>query len=320
MKIGVDGGGTKTELILVDERGEIVARHLAPGCNPNIAGPDRAREILLAALHALLTEPSHPTSSFTPHSSPFTLHSVLLCMAGAPEFWQETAALLNAASGSASGLQLPNLNVPLPPLAAVALDDSAPVLELATAGHPGLALHGGTGSFVAARDPYGKIHYAGGLGWRFGDEGGGYEIGRLAIARGLLELQGWSPGTSLAQLLQKHTGLPRDSRAITRWFYQHAEPNRQIVALAPAVLDLAEHGDEYAQLVVRDACLPLLTLAERVAAKLFPVTALAHLPAGLSGPILTHPFVQTLFRARTILPLAPIVEPPIEGVRRLLLR
>ena len=37
LKIGVDGGGTKTECILVDARGEIVARHLAPGCNPNVA-------------------------------------------------------------------------------------------------------------------------------------------------------------------------------------------------------------------------------------------------------------------------------------------
>ena len=251
-------------------------------------------------------------------------------MAGAPDFWQETAALLNATSAapdSASGLQLPTSNFPLArPLprlgAAAATDDSAPVLELATAGHPGLVLHGGTGSFVAARDPSGNVHYAGGLGWRFGDEGSGYEIGRLAIARGLLELQGWSPGTSLAQLIRKHTGLPSDSdsRAITRWFYQHAESNRQIAALAPAVLDLAEHGDEYAQSVVRDACLPLLSLAERVAAKLFPVTALAHLRAGLSGPILTHPFVQTLFRARTVLPLTPITAPPIEGVRRLLCR
>ena len=33
-KIGVDGGGTKTELILVDPAGAGVATHIAPGCNP----------------------------------------------------------------------------------------------------------------------------------------------------------------------------------------------------------------------------------------------------------------------------------------------
>ncbi|ATC63930.1 ATPase [Nibricoccus aquaticus] len=297
-KIGVDGGGTKTELILVDDRGEIVARHHAPGCNPNIAGPERARETLLDALHALAANSPLCIGATRPAST-------LLCMAGAPDFWRETATTLTASREFGP---------------VTALDDSIPVLEFATDGRPGLVLHGGTGSFVAARDPSGKTHYAGGLGWRFGDEGSGHEIGRLAIARALLELQGWAPGTSLAQLIRKHTGLPTDSdsRAITRWFYQHPEPNRQIAALAPAVLDLAEHGDEHAQHIIRDACLPLLALAERVAAKLFPARELSHLPAGLSGPILTHPVVQSLFRARTILPLTPITTPPIEGVRRLL--
>jgi glucosamine kinase len=304
-KIGVDGGGTKTELILVDERGEILARHLAPGCNPNIAGPARAKELLVDALFSLLSKYAadlgvHKDLRIAIDSIPIS--QTLLCMAGAPEFWLETATTL-AGFGSVS-----------------AFDDSLPVLELATAGRPGLVLHGGTGSFVAARDPSGKIHYAGGLGWRFGDEGSGHEIGRFAIARALLELQGWAPGTSLAQLVRAHSGQPADARAITRWFYQHAEPNRQIAALAPAVLDLAEHGDDHAAQVVRDACLPLLALAERVASRLFPLTELSHLPAGLSGPILTHPVVQALFHTRAILPLTPITEPPIEGVRRLLLR
>jgi glucosamine kinase len=297
-KIGVDGGGTKTELILVDARGEIVARHLAPGCNPNIAGAAEAREILTEALRNILA--SVPFSS---SQSP-RIKRTLLCMAGTPAFWDETAQALSASAAYGP---------------VTACDDSHPVLELATGGHPGLVIHGGTGSFVVARDSSGKIHYAGGLGWRFGDEGSGHEIGRLAIARALLELQGWAPGASLAQLVRAHCG-ESDTRSVTRWFYHHAEPNRQVAALAPAVLDLAEHGDEHAALVVRDACVPLLTLAERVAAKLFPVSQLSHLPAGLSGPILTHPVVHSLFRSRAILPLTPITSAPIEGVRRLLVR
>jgi N-acetylglucosamine kinase-like BadF-type ATPase len=310
-RIGVDGGGTKTELILVDARGEIVARHLALGCNPNTVGPARAREILTEALTALLTESKIeiPKSKIT---------SVLLCMAGSPEFWRETAAALNGRASTPAPISLFTL---LPSLfdTVTATDDSLPVLELATGGQPGLVLHGGTGSFVAACDPSGKIHYAGGLGWRFGDEGGGHEIGRRAIARALLELQGWLPGGSLARLVQTHSG-ETDARAITRWFYQHPEPQRQIAALAPAVLDLAAQGDEHAGLIVGEACLPLLTLAERVAARLFPVGALTALPAGLSGPVLNHPAVLGLFRTRALFPLASISQPPIEGVRRLLLR
>ena len=303
-KIGVDGGGTKTELILVNATGEIVARHLAPGTNPSIAGPQRAREILEEALRSLVTG----------HCS-LVISSTLLCMAGSPAFWQETAALL--AETFHSSPVTPHSSLRLGTVSAT--DDSLPVLELATDGRPGLVLHGGTGSFIAARDPSRKTHYAGGLGWRFGDEGSGHELGRLAIARALLELQGWAPRSGLSKIVAAHSGQS-DAPAITRWFYQHAEPNRQIASLAPAILDLAEHGDEHAEQIVRDACLPLLRLAERVAARLFPVTSLAQLPAGLSGPILTHSFVYSFLRARTVLPLAPVTESPIEGVRRLLLR
>ena len=67
--------------------------------------------------------------------------------------------------------------------------------NIARAMSPGML----AGSFVAARDASGKIHYAGGLGWRFGDAGSGYELGRRAIARALLELQGWAPASGLAR-------------------------------------------------------------------------------------------------------------------------
>ena len=43
-RIGIDGGGTKTELILIDKSGAVVARHSAPGCNPSLAGPELAAE------------------------------------------------------------------------------------------------------------------------------------------------------------------------------------------------------------------------------------------------------------------------------------
>ena len=97
--------------------------------------------------------------------------STLLCMAGSRSFWQAFAADLTGYGRVST------------------MDDSRPVLELATHGQPGIVLHGGTGSFVAARAPDGSLHYAGGLGWRFGDAGSGYDIGRRTIIRALLEAQ-----------------------------------------------------------------------------------------------------------------------------------
>ena len=292
MKIGVDGGGTKTELILIDDDGAIIARHLATGCNPSSAGPDAAREVLDVALRTLIVV-----------QPPGAVTHTLLCMAGAPEFWRETAADLSAVGAYG------RVN---------ALDDSRPVLALATGGQPGLVLHGGTGSFIAAQSPDGSFHYAGGTGWRFGDPGSGYDLGRRTISRALLELQGWQLPTSLSTLVRDHTGLA-GANEITRFFYRHAEPNRQIATLAPALLRLASEGDPSSQLVVMESCTELLKLAESVTTKLFAGWNLDMLPAAVSGPILCHPAAQKALATRSSLNLRPLTEPPIEGVRRLLL-
>jgi glucosamine kinase len=295
-KIGVDGGGTKTECILIDDTGAIIARHLAPGCNPSVVGPDQARLVVTDAICGLLQ------TAFGNRPPPIaTTH---IYAAGNRVFWRETAATLTEFGQVFTA------------------DDSHPVLELATHGKPGLVLHGGTGSFVAARGLDGSIHYAGGIGWRFGDGGSGYDLGRRAIGRGLLELQGWATPSRLGATVRDHTQLGElaDAGTVTRFFYYHADPNRQIAALAPAILRLASEGDHTAQQLVIDSTSELLALATRVATKLFPDTALDTLPAGLSGPILTHAVVTNALTERGPLALAPVEGTPIEGVRRLLTR
>lgn len=295
-KIGVDGGGTKTECILIDAAGTVLARHLAPGCNPNIVGVDQARLIVTDALCQVVQ------AAFGERPPRIALTHIYT--AGNRGFWRDTAAMLGDFGRVFTA------------------DDSHPVLELATAGAPGLVVHSGTGSFVAARGPDHAIHYAGGTGWRFGDSGSGYDIGRRAIGRALLELQGWAPPSRLGPTVRSHTQLGEapDAAAVTRFFYQHPDANRQIAGLAPAILRLAAEGDITAQQIVFDSTAELIELANRVAAKLFPNTPLDTVPAGLSGPFLTHPLVWQNSTTKSPLPLKPVEGAPIEGVRQLLMR
>ena len=308
-KIGIDGGGTKTECILVDARGKVVARHTAPGCNPSLVGADQAGEILTTALHSLLSGIRSPVSG------------LLMCMAGSPAFWRDTAAgLKNFGKVTAA-------------------PDSLPVLELATAGAPGLVIHSGTGSFVAARAPDESIHYAGGLGWRFGDPGSGMDLGRRGIARALLELQGRNleagerrPETGkmspLAMALCEHAGFS-DYSAISRFFYIDPRAQEKIAAFAAQVVELAEHGDDPARQIIAESLNDLAILVNQLLQRFFPACGLlspaSPVSLGVSGPFLNRPPCFQALRALAAthgwpVELRPITEPPIEGVRRLLVK
>lgn len=295
-KIGVDGGGTKTDLILVDAAGNVLARHTGPGSNPNHLGGVAARTVLQDALAALL-------SSSTVSQLEGAISHTLLCMAGTPAFWQEVAAELKT-YGTVS-----------------TTTDAAPVLELATGGGPGMVLHAGTGSFIAARAPDGNVHYAGGFGWKLGDPGSAFDVARRAVATGLLELQGWVPATALREALIEHTGL-RQPSAITRFFHQDPQANSRLAAFAPRVCELAGEGCPPAQAALAASLQGLVELARTVGEKLFGAT---RVPCGISGALLNSP--AAIFALKALAEshgwraeLSFLSDPPIEGVRRLLLK
>ena len=317
-QIGIDGGGTKTELVLVDPAGAVVAQHLAPGCNPSQIGPEKARAIIQEALGALLAQskienlcPATAGTNTGPaaagNSAKSKISASLWCMAGNRNFWRETADALTGFGRITT------------------TDDSLPVLELATAGRPGLVLHAGTGSFVAARAPDGSIHYAGGLGWKIGDPGSGFDLGRRAIAVALLELRriGAAPASPLTAALRAHTGLA-DYPANSHFFYNDPAANAKIAAFAPRVIELAAQDCGPAQQVLADSITDLARQADEVLHRLFPQPA-TPLPCGVSGRILNS--APAVFALRSLasklnwpVELRFIELAPIEGVRRLLMK
>lgn len=293
-RIGIDGGGTKTELILVDPAGAIIARHVGPGCNPSHLGPDQARATLLAAIDALLASAPDP-------SARTALAGTHLFMAGSPQFWREFAT---ATPGLGTITSAP---------------DSLPVLELATDGAPGLVLHAGTGSFVAARGLDGVLHYAGGLGWRLGDPASGTDLGRRGVAHALLEIQGWAAPSPLGEALRTHTGLPgADAGTLVRFLYNAPDVNARIGTFAPHVLQAASAGHATARALVAASVTDLVDQAMLVTTKLFPGRTV---PCGVCGILTREPaadLVKEITAARSwAVDLRFVTAAPIEGVRRL---
>lgn len=291
-RIGIDGGGTKTEFILTDEAGAILTRRIAAGCSPSLTARADIDRLIAENLRALLKAAGNPTITHT-----------VLCMAGSRIFWREFAATLTGIGH------------------VQAFDDSIPVLELATNGQPGLVLHAGTGSFVAARGLDGSTHYAGGLGWRFGDAGSAHDLGRRAVARALLELQGWADSSAFGQAVCDQVTL-HEVNAMLRHFYTPDTPPGAVAELAPLVTRLAQADDPVAGEILSTSIGDLARLAQTVSHKLFGRKPSETLPVGLSGAIL-HALTARVVTTTILGPaheLRLITEPPIEGVRRLLSR
>lgn len=294
LRIGVDGGASKTELLLVDPAGVVLARHVGPGCNPSHGGPEAAGVALRGALDTLLAAAG---------VGPAAVARTNLYMAGSTDFWREFAAAETRYGRMTAG------------------PDSLPVLELATDGAPGLALHAGTGSFVAARGPDGAVHYAGGLGWRLGDPGSGLDLGRRGLARALLELQGWAPPSALGAALRAESG--GDAAAVKRALYADAAANARLAAFGRRVLELAGAGCAPAYEALAASVGELLDQARLVGDRLFVGT---DAPAcGVCGPILNAPPTVALLRSLAAargwkVAYRFVTAAPAEGVRRLLLK
>jgi glucosamine kinase len=98
------------------------------------------------------------------------------------------------------------------------LADALPVAEIrsttddvvthlgALAGEPGVVLAAGTGVLCIAVDEAGRRHNVDGLGYLFGDAGGGFWLGRKGIRAALAAVEGRGPATSLTPPLEVLVG------------------------------------------------------------------------------------------------------------------
>lgn len=146
------------------------------------------------------------------------------------------------------------------------LADGAVALAAAFGGGPGILVNAGTGSIAYARDPTGGLHRAGGYGWQLGDEGGGYWLGRRALAAASRAHDGLEESSTLMGRLLVALGLETFDDLI-RWTAT-ATP-AQIAALAPHVLNAAREGETVAQQIVAEAAAELSQLV-RVLMRHFP--------------------------------------------------
>jgi len=146
--------------------------------------------------------------------------------------------------------------------------DALIALTGATDGEPGLITIAGTGSIAFGRGASGEAVRAGGWGYLFGDEGGGFYITRQALRAALRFEEGWGSPTSLRPALLDATGSKNVNELLHR-FYTSEFPRPRVAGFAKLVDQEAESGDQTARDILAEAGQQLAGIASAVHDQLF---------------------------------------------------
>ena len=285
--LGVDGGGTSVEAVVSDAGLSVLGRGAGGPSNYQVIGLDRALSSLKEAVAAALA------------AAGVGVHQVRGAFFGAAgvDRLADAAALRPAVERLLPGVPVEVDN------------DGIAALAGATGGQPGVVVISGTGSIALGVNAAGRRGRSGGWGHILGDEGGGYDIGRRALAAVTRAADGRGPATALTRVLLGHLGI-EDPDALFRRTYIEGLEVHEIAALAPLVVAVARAGDAVARRLLAAAGRELGLAAVSVIRDLgfaraaFPVALLGGVFA--AGPPLVGPLWRVVRRAA---PRADLIEP-----------
>jgi N-acetylglucosamine kinase-like BadF-type ATPase len=243
--LGVDGGQSSTTAVIGDEFGRVVG--IGRGGPSNHVGAAEGRAKFVNAIEECVTA-ACVRGDLDAANTRFA--SACLGFSGGPA---DKESIINEILSSERTL---------------VTHDGLIALSGATAGEPGLITIAGTGSFAFGRNSAGETARAGGWGYIFGDEGGGFFITRQALRAALRFEEGWGPSTVLRSMFLEATGAS-DINALLHRFYTTEFPRPRIAEFAKAVNEAGASGDEVARAILEDAAQQLAIIAEAVRRQLF---------------------------------------------------
>jgi N-acetylglucosamine kinase-like BadF-type ATPase len=309
--LGLDGGGTKTDCVLMDEAGAVLAR--------SQAGPSNPLRIGFGAAIGAIREAAR--QAFAQAALPESVTAAAICAglagAGPPESAEKIRALL--------GAEFPKSKVRV----CTDLD-----LALAAAGDgPAIVLLAGTGSFAVGRNSAGETARAGGYGSQIGDEGSAYDIGRRAVLMAMHENDRTGADSLLGQRLLRELGCANWSEVKARAQAASDEVFPRLYAVVATVAEWIESPTETreqtaarnsARGILRAAAFDLASLAENLAERL-KLRGMPFLLAKTGGMIGRSKFLEAQLdeRLRSSFPKAEIGllrVSPAEAAARLALR
>jgi N-acetylglucosamine kinase-like BadF-type ATPase len=189
--------------------------------------------------------------------------------------------------------------------------DAEIALSGATGGQPGIIIIAGTGSMAFGRNASGQFARAGGWGYVFGDEGGGFDIARRGLRAALRMEEGWGPTTSIRDRFLELSGAA-DANSLMHCFYTTEFSRPKIAAFSLVVAETAANGDLIAKEILREAARDLVTYVEGVYRNLFSSREqpkIAFVGGVFRNPDLRTTFVELVRERIGVQPESPLLGP-----------
>ncbi len=217
--IGVDGGGSKTEAVILDMEGRVLGRGRSGSSNYHLVGPEAAQQALLQGMEsaAQVAGVSHASAK-----------AVVWALAGAgrptdAELLHKLQALL------------------MPGIPGRVVTDAAAALVAGGGAGFGIVVISGTGMIVYGEHGPDRRARAGGWGHLL-DQGSGYALAMDALRAIVRREDGWEIPTRLTTSLLNALDMSAPQQLVS-WLYASSPKPSEIARLAPLVLKEAESGD-----------------------------------------------------------------------------
>ena len=256
--VGIDGGGTRTTAVALDDTGAVLARVVggASLVHPNrpLDGAGHLADMVRRVLREAGT------------AAPADGLCCGLAGAGRAEVREGLRGAL-AALGVASSICV--------------IGDAEAALYDAFGSGAGALVIAGTGSAAWSRNANGRSARAGGWGRLLGDEGSGYTIGLSALRAVVRAFDGRIDPTLLSAAILSTIGVPAPEQLVP---WAAAAAKADIAALAPVVAATAAQGDAAAAGIIDKAAADLAELVRAALEQNGPWPGVTRAARGAGSP------------------------------------